>query len=470
MRRPAPSGDPSAGAVPLGAAPPSLKTEPPLFLDRYIHLFSRKGKNFAFNSVTLDIWELEEDEREFLEEVKANGGTDKDPSEIGDFVEAGILVAELTPPGTAISTLAETRRKRLNRTGPGKFSQLRISLTERCNMACTYCFQQALYPEQQPRMSAETLESTMSWFIGQAGQSYVDVQYFGGEPLLEWPLIMQAHEMLSRASESGLISGFRQAITTNGTVLKKDRAQWMIDNDFDLIFSFDGPPEINDSLRIFKNGRGTFDKAANGFRLWKELGGEPQILMTATESNLPHLPRYVRWFVEESGMEPRLIALNSPQPTKNGWETGGKELADVVFDLWMYCEDKGVGFQGPGTYIPAHLRTKVPQSDHCIDGGMLSGAENAWPIYVSADGRRSLCLVHHNDERVETGAEEGLSKATTWHTGQADHLDCDTCIASQVCGGPCSVERLMWGDRLNQDRCGFMREMTLNVVSTGNQG
>ena len=131
-------------------------------------------------------------------------------------------------------------------------------------MACTYCFQQALYPDSQPRMTPEIFEEQMGWFLDQ-GDGHVTIQYFGGEPMLEWALLRRGDAMLREAVARGSISSFRQTMTTNGTVLNPDRAKWLIEHDFDLIFSFDGPPEVNDKLRVFRNGRGSFDKGRNHY-------------------------------------------------------------------------------------------------------------------------------------------------------------------------------------------------------------
>ncbi|THV28350.1 radical SAM protein [Glycomyces paridis] len=437
-----------------------------LFVDRYIHLLEFEGRHYAFNSLSLDTWQLTPAEARLLG-AHADGAEAADPDvDVASLIAEGLLVPERTEPGKAMRRLAESRESKA-RQGRGHFNNLRISLTERCNMACTYCFQQALYPDDQPRMSEETLTETLEWFIGQAEGDDVNIQYFGGEPMLEWPLIQLADAYVAKARDEGRIASYRQTMTTNGTVLTESRASWLLEREFDLIFSFDGPPEVNDRMRIFKSGRGTYEKAAEGIKRWAALGGSPSILMTATPQNLRRLPEYVRWFVEESGIEPALIALNSPQPTADGWETGGTELARVVFDMWLFCLENGVTFQAPGTFIPLHLRTKTPQSDHCIDGNLFQPEESTWPMYVSADGRRSLCLVHHNDHRVESPREaDPIEFGRRWHFEGPTVDECDGCIASQICGGPCTLEKLLWGgDRLSSDRCDFMRTMTAKVIT-----
>lgn len=430
---------------------------------RYSHVFSSPSRTIAFNSLTLESWEITDEEAAALADPAAVvAGSDAERA----FREAGLLVEEDEAPGTAIAQLNALRSARAEQRG-GRFATLRIALTERCNMACSYCFQQALYPDAQPRMDLATFEREMTWFIDQARGQRVTIQYFGGEPMMEWALLQRGDEMLREAQAAGRVSEFRQTMTTNGTVMTAERAAWLVEHDFDLIFSFDGPPAVNDALRVFKNGRGTYEKAARGLRLWTEAGGRGAILMTATELNLPHLPKYVRWFLEESGLPIETVALNSPQPTATGWETGGVELATAVFDIWTYCQSQGVEFHGPGTFIPSHLRTGRSQTDHCVDGDLMSDGEGSWPIYVSASGERSLCLVHHNDHRVQTSREEAQERGHEWHLSGPSSTSCDSCVASQMCGGPCALEKLLWGPQLSADRCDFVRTMTQLVLTRG---
>lgn len=438
-------------------------------ISRYAHVFNRPNTSIAFNSVTLESFELASGEAELLSSLQE--GRELAPSEFNDAQSlraAGLVVTTSeNAPGQALAQISRLRRGHHR---SGRFSTLRLALTERCNMACTYCFQQALYPEKQPRMTVETLESTLDWFIDQARGDSVVVQYFGGEPLLEWPQVVHADGILERATAAGRIVGYEQNLTTNGTLMTAKRAEWLISKNVRVTFSFDGPQERNDQQRIFKNGNGTFEKASEGLRRFVDAGGTSAIMMTATPQNVEHLPELCRWLVEDSGFSPQVIGLNSPQPTAKGWETGGEELARSVFAIWTYCNDRGVSFTGPGTFIPLHLRAKHPQPDNCVDSADLQDDRGSWPIYVSADGRRSLCLVHHRDEKVElpivsiTAPKGSGVKERDWHRGHDTIPDCDSCIASQVCGGPCALERLLWGGQLNHDRCGFMREMTRQVI------
>lgn len=414
-------------------------------LSRYVHAFRSGSNRGAYDARRPALFQIDEKELQRLETEDATGleelravGTEND--------------------GALARALNEGRRSRLGLPA-GCFTDLRLSLTERCNMACDYCFQQQLFPDSQPRMSDETLHEAMSWFIGQSQTRPVTVQYFGGEPLLEWHHIVAANKMLQLAQSYGSIAGYHQTITTNGTVMTRERARWLIDHHFEVTFSFDGPPAVNDRHRVMRNGVGSSSRALRGLTNWVEEGGQGAILMTATAENLPHLAEYVTWFLDQDPLHITQVGINSPQPNTEGWETGGPELAETVFAIWKTCEGRGVSFHGPGTQLPQYINAERPQQRSCVDGDWITGGPGRWPVYIAANGERSLCLVHHNDKRTSFDETNMMRRTAEWHREPLVPLECDSCPALTVCGGPCTLERLLWGDRRAQEKCGFTRTM-----------
>lgn len=206
---------------------------------RYLHLLPGPRGYLAVNSLSLSSYDLTPDQFDFLTAAvrgEIPGGVDTDP-----YVEAGLLVDDEPAGLLALSQLATARRQR-RAEGRGHFTTMRLAVTEKCNMACSYCFQQQMYSDAQPTMSRPVLVDSLDWFIQQGRGSHLTVQYFGGEPLLEWDHVQTAHSWLEAAQRDQTIPGFRETLTTNGTLLTRDRATWMAERNFDVTVSFDGPP------------------------------------------------------------------------------------------------------------------------------------------------------------------------------------------------------------------------------------
>lgn len=429
---------------------------------RYVHAWFKGTEVIFFHSVSMDIltgsmvdwdtWRQYEQPQPMTEEAKA-------------FMDRGLLVKlGDEAPERALSELRHRRAESLvnRRRAP---TILRISLTERCNMGCSYCFQQRIYSGAQPVMSRDTFVKTIMWLFDNAYGQIPSIQYFGGEPLLRMDLIKLGDAMLKEATNKAALSGYHQSITTNGTLMTDEIANFLIDNSIGTIFSLDGWKEVNDTKRKFKNGRGTFDDVMGGISRYRKAGGSLSILLTVQPDTLSNLKNIVKYCVEELGA--RTIGINSPQPTSEGWEVDGRELSDAIQNIWLYCRDQQIEFFGPGTHIPLNLESKFAQVDRCIDDNPL-GSVARWPIYVSADGRFSMCVVHHNDHRCSLEQESQVrsdSSVAQWHFNSTDFEACDTCIASQICGGPCSLEMLMRPGQLNTDRCNFYKSLTEWVIT-----
>ena len=431
---------------------------------RYVHTVPTADGAYLYDSLNMTILELSAEECRELDEflLAAPGDRIHAPGRLEEELrEYGmILPARSNEPGQALERLRALRRGAA-RSRDARIGFARISLTERCNMACSYCFQQDLFEQYQPTMSRSVLEATVNGLIAQSRGRGLAVQYFGDEPHHRYALIRHAHSLVPQAAAIGALSRVYETLTTNGTLLTAEMAKFFVESGFAIVFSLDGWRSANDEHRIFKNGRGTFDTVIEAIARYREAGGPVSILLTTTKESLARLPDVVEYLISDPDIRASEIGLNAPQPRPGGWDVGGGELARTVQQCWMSCAEAGVRFYGPGTFIPELLKSRQPQFDRCIEGD-LSAPSGDWPLYVAADGTSSYCVVHHQDERCTDPSvvDVKMSRLRRWHYDDSSVPVCDTCIASMVCGGPCSLELMLWEGNLNEDRCGFLQDMT----------
>lgn len=83
------------------------------------------------------------------------------------------------------------------------------------------------------------------------------IGFYGGEPLLAFSLIRKIVEYAETVFLGKEIKFF---ITTNATLLTEEISKFLLDHNFRVTFSIDGPKKVHDQNRIFPDGRGTFDK------------------------------------------------------------------------------------------------------------------------------------------------------------------------------------------------------------------
>jgi len=142
--------------------------------------------------------------------------------------------------------------------------QLLLELTRDCNLNCAYCATSGKYydhKDQPLHMDITTCRAAIDFFYNRSNPDNTPtISFYGGEPLLRFDMIKEAVAYI-QAKPGGHQYEFN--ITTNGTLLNKEHLNFFIQHHFYLMVSLDGPQNVNDRYRLFKNGKGTFNRIMN---------------------------------------------------------------------------------------------------------------------------------------------------------------------------------------------------------------
>jgi uncharacterized protein len=144
-------------------------------------------------------------------------------------------------------------------------NQIVFETTERCNLKCKYCFYEELYDtrevKERDHLTSNKMKRLIDYFM-EKQNSYNDsigssiyISFYGGEPLLNSVLISDAIDYYHKNDTQ--LRNPKYTITTNGTLLNK-HIELLIQNNFRITISLDGN-EVNNSYRIFHDGRNSFD-------------------------------------------------------------------------------------------------------------------------------------------------------------------------------------------------------------------
>ena len=130
-----------------------------------------------------------------------------------------------------------------------------ILLTNRCNMACKYCFEKDKGTDDMDE------KKLLEYYSHNPCTSTFP---FGGEPLLRLPLLLKIidavvdNRNIQRKRKEELLKKLRTVIT-NG-ILVKNNIDKIKEYKLEMQISFDGPKKVHDTYRVFPNGKGTYDK------------------------------------------------------------------------------------------------------------------------------------------------------------------------------------------------------------------
>lgn len=138
-----------------------------------------------------------------------------------------------------------------------------LNTTERCNLRCRYCSFSGAYEGNRVHservMDEAVMRAALDWYLGHRRDEY-SIGFYGGEPLFEFPLIEKAVRYASE--RKGKRVTYR--LTTNGTLLTEKTCRFLVDNDFRLMVSLDGPRSVHDRFRVTPSGKGSFKALWNG--------------------------------------------------------------------------------------------------------------------------------------------------------------------------------------------------------------
>lgn len=165
-----------------------------------------------------------------------------------------------------------------------------LTLTNQCNLNCSYCYEKNKNKEQ---MSFATAKQIIDYELSlNDGFPFVSFDFFGGEPLLQFPLIKQLVEYIKTIQTGKKIICF---IMTNGTLVHEEIKEWLLANRDHVVcgLSLDGKKESHDL-----NRSNSFDKIDIDF--FCKTYPKQDIKMTISEVSLPFLFENVK-FCHEKG-------------------------------------------------------------------------------------------------------------------------------------------------------------------------
>lgn len=154
------------------------------------------------------------------------------------------------------------------------------NLTKQCNLYCEHCYAAA---------DTETAPGELSTAEGKrllddlAAYDVPVVLFSGGEPLVRDDL----EELVAYAKDSGI----RPVLSTNGTLLTRDRVESLRDAGLAYAgISVDGLRERNDD---FRGQDGAFDAALRGIESCLDVGVKTGLRYTITQHNAPDMEEVV---------------------------------------------------------------------------------------------------------------------------------------------------------------------------------
>ena len=168
-----------------------------------------------------------------------------------------------------------------------------------CNLACTYCYYKGTAESRGQGTTLMTMSDTLlETFIRQyiEAQTVEDVLFtwHGGEPLmLSVPFFKKVLKLQERYAQGHRI---HNCLQTNGMLFTEEWCRFLVDNNFLVGISIDGPRHQHDAYRRNHAGATSFDKVMKGLEIINRYGVEWNALATVNHANVREPQEFYEFF------------------------------------------------------------------------------------------------------------------------------------------------------------------------------
>jgi uncharacterized protein len=347
-----------------------------------------------------------------------------------------------------------------------------LNLTNQCNLSCGYCYEYGADKVATPQgkakfMDFDTARAAIDMLFAESGERRgVHVTFFGGETLMNFPLLERVVEYANQQAEA-LERSVDFSLTTNATLLTPAIIQFLSVNRIGVTVSMDGPPELHDALRVFANGRGSYDIIAPKVReLLAAHRTRPIAARVTLTSSVTDVGRIYRHLKHDLGFHEVGFAPVTTSPDRL-YAIGERGMGDVFAQFRVlageYLEHalRGElhGFSNVSDTL-AELYQGVNKSHPCGAGLGLMGVGPSGDI---APCHRFVDSDTHALGNIATGIDRVKQQAFLDRGHIDGKYDCHSCFARPLCAGGCHHEAYVrYGDtgHPNLHYCDWIRDWT----------
>lgn len=235
-----------------------------------------------------------------------------------------------------------------------------LSLTERCNLRCTYCYYKVSHEARSLVMSNDIMEAAIRLAFERTlslNQRFLNITFFGGEPLLCMDSIRRGVELAKglvheQFGEDVLLGPptsnttspkfrLRFAVNTNATLLNEDIIEYLKREKFRIYLSLDGPEAHHNICRKQVGGEGSFKLIEPHIPVLTKL--DTVVLSVVTRDNMRSLSDAARW-IQAQGFRNMTAAVDfDGKWTGEEFDVLAAEYEKLA-EFWLELKRKKVPF------------------------------------------------------------------------------------------------------------------------------
>ena len=312
-----------------------------------------------------------------------------------------------------------------------------------CNLACKYCFAgEGEYHGARGLMSFEVGKAALDFLVANSGtRRNLEVDFFGGEPSLNFDVVKRLVEY-GRSIEKEHNKNFRFTYTTNGIILNDEIMEFCNREMSNVVLSLDGRREVNDRMRVFRGGKGSYDNIVSKFQKFADSRGQKDYYIRGTYTHYntdfaADILHMADLGFKEISIEPVVADPSEPYALKESDLPVLLEQYEILAREMIRRNKKGDGF----TFY--HYMIDL-DGGPCVVKRVSGCGVGTEYMAVTPNGDLYPCHQFAGDPNfllgnVKTGVTNDKVCEQFKECNIYSHKECDDCFARMYCSGGCAA-------------------------------
>ena len=312
-----------------------------------------------------------------------------------------------------------------------------------CNLACKYCFAgEGEYHGARGLMSFEVGKKALDFLVSNSGtRKNLEVDFFGGEPSLNFEVVKRLVEY-GRSIEKAANKNFRFTYTTNGIILNDEIMEFCNREMSNVVLSLDGRREVNDRMRVFRGGKGSYDNIVPKFQKFADSRGQKDYYIRGTYTHYntdfaADILHMADLGFKEISIEPVVADPSEPYALKESDLPVLLEQYEILAKEMIKRNKKGEGF----TFY--HYMIDL-DGGPCVVKRVSGCGVGTEYMAVTPNGDLYPCHQFAGDPNFLLGnVAVGITNDKVCEQFKEcniySHKECDDCFARMYCSGGCAA-------------------------------
>lgn len=312
-----------------------------------------------------------------------------------------------------------------------------------CNLACKYCFAgEGEYHGARGLMSFEVGKKALDFLVANSGtRKNLEVDFFGGEPSLNFDVVKKLVEY-GRSIEKAANKNFRFTYTTNGIILNDEIMEFCNREMSNVVLSLDGRREVNDRMRVFRGGKGSYDNIVPKFQKFADSRGQKDYYIRGTYTHYntdfaADILHMADLGFKEISIEPVVADPAEPYALKESDLPTLLEQYEILAKEMIKRNKKGEGF----TFY--HYMIDL-DGGPCVVKRVSGCGVGTEYMAVTPNGDLYPCHQFAGDPNFLLGnVAVGITNEKVTEQFKEcniySHKECDDCFARMYCSGGCAA-------------------------------